>query len=142
VSAKALSRLLAAFSQVETREGSRLRDGALFMHMGGIVKGLDIHELAQEPRLLANIVNAFAKARVWDEELFRYLSRAARLTAAAHMLPSDCGALVGELRFEMGYAACEGFLKLRQSPSVSARVPLSVYPPYPPCVCFRFYRYY
>jgi hypothetical protein len=95
VSAAASARLVAAFSKVETRQGSRLRDGALFMKMGSIVKGLDAAQLALDPRLVSNIVNAFAKARVWDEELFRLLSRAARLTSAAQMQPSECGALVG-----------------------------------------------
>jgi len=32
---------------------------------------------------------------VWDEELFRFLSRAARLSSPAIMHPSDCAALVG-----------------------------------------------
>jgi hypothetical protein len=90
-----IARLVSAFAQVETRVGSRLRDGALFMYMSSIVKGRNVSQLAQEPRTLANIVNAFAKARVWDEDLFRFLSRAARLTSATTMLPSDCGALVG-----------------------------------------------
>jgi hypothetical protein len=29
-----------------------------------IVKGLDVEALAKQPRLVANVVNAFAKARV------------------------------------------------------------------------------
>ena len=37
---RAIASLVSAFSQVETREGSRLRDGALFIHMSSIVKGL------------------------------------------------------------------------------------------------------
>ena len=44
---------------------------------------------------MATIVNAFVKARVWDEQLFRFLSRAARLSSPANILPSDCAALVG-----------------------------------------------
>ena len=92
---RAIASLVSAFSQVETREGSRLRDGALFIHMSSIVKGLDSRALAKEPQVVANIVNAFAKAGVWDEELFRFLSRTARQTSATSMQPSDCGAVVG-----------------------------------------------
>ena len=40
------------YIQVETREGSRLRDGALFMYMGNIVKGLDVESLAAQPQLV------------------------------------------------------------------------------------------
>jgi len=48
-----IARLVSAFAQVETRHGSRLRDGALFMYMGSIVKGLDPRILALQPQVAA-----------------------------------------------------------------------------------------
>jgi len=126
-----ISRLVSAFSQVETREGSRLRDGALFMYMGSIVKSLDVQQLSRKPQLVANIVNAFVKARVWDEELFRFLSRAARNSSANTMLPTDCAALVGSFakaQSRDGAALKDGALFRRMSLIIQKSPPHSFTP--------------
>ena len=54
----------------------------------------EISALAAEPRAVANIVNAFAKAQIWDEELFRRLSRAARMAQPRRLSVTDCAVIV------------------------------------------------
>ncbi len=49
------------------RSGSTLRDGALFLQMSSIVRNMTCEQLSKDPRTIANIVNAFARAgqRLW-----------------------------------------------------------------------------
>jgi hypothetical protein len=64
------------------------------MRMSAVVKSREISALAAEPRAVANIVNAFAKAQIWDEELFRRLSRAARMAQPRRLSVTDCAVIV------------------------------------------------
>ena len=125
------------------RSGSTLRDGALFMLLSSHTRSMTCKQLSEDPRALANIVNAFARAGnfasfwmhiciwnsqnlghlhcpnstswsfwprgwpfwetftllfksgVWDEALFRHMSRAARMTDPRAISVNDCAALVG-----------------------------------------------
>ena len=101
------------------------------MYMGNIVKGLDVERLAAQPQLVATIVNAFVKARVWDEQLFRFLSRAARLSSPTNILPSDCAALVGSFakaQTRDGAALRDGALFRRMSLVIQRSPPQSFTP--------------
>ncbi|EKX40980.1 hypothetical protein GUITHDRAFT_142377 [Guillardia theta CCMP2712] len=91
---KDLAEVVSSFSAIETRTGSTLRDGALFMRMGSIAKSLSFRDLVKEPRAVANLVNAFAKAGIWDEDLFRLCSRVVRSADPKGMHVNDCAAIV------------------------------------------------
>jgi len=110
------------------RTGSTLRDGALFLQLSSQTKQIPAESLSKDPRALANIVNAFARAGVWDEELFRHTSRAARITDPSTISVNDCAALVGSFakaQTRQGARLRDGALFRRMSLTVQAKKPES-----------------
>ena len=63
-------------SQATTRVGSTLRDTSLFLHMARLALLKSDSELTA--RNVASIVNAFARAGVWDERIFKKMSSSLR----------------------------------------------------------------
>lgn len=66
INVRDVAELASAFSRMETRDGSTIRDGSLFLILSSHTKTLSCEQLCREPRALANIVNAFARAGSFD----------------------------------------------------------------------------
>ena len=68
-----------AFSYAETRKGSMIRAGSIYRAISKRILSSGT-ELAgnTKTRHIANILNSFARSRVWDETLFRRLSTVVR----------------------------------------------------------------
>eukprot|EP00281_Chroomonas_sp_CCMP1168_P018610 CAMPEP_0206223258 /NCGR_PEP_ID=MMETSP0047_2-20121206/6392_1 /ASSEMBLY_ACC=CAM_ASM_000192 /TAXON_ID=195065 /ORGANISM="Chroomonas mesostigmatica_cf, Strain CCMP1168" /LENGTH=152 /DNA_ID=CAMNT_0053646127 /DNA_START=18 /DNA_END=473 /DNA_ORIENTATION=- len=74
--AKDIAVIVNAYSQATTRLGSTFRDTSLFLHMARLSLLKTDDELS--PRVVASIVNAFARVGVWDERIFKRMSLAIR----------------------------------------------------------------
>eukprot|EP00282_Hemiselmis_andersenii_P007646 CAMPEP_0114114206 /NCGR_PEP_ID=MMETSP0043_2-20121206/3315_1 /TAXON_ID=464988 /ORGANISM="Hemiselmis andersenii, Strain CCMP644" /LENGTH=229 /DNA_ID=CAMNT_0001206393 /DNA_START=101 /DNA_END=791 /DNA_ORIENTATION=+ len=88
-------------------------------------------DLTKDPRALASIVNAFARAGVWDEALFRHMSRVARMTEPKALSVNDCAALVGafsKAQTRAGARLRDGALFRRLSLTVQAKEPSAFTP--------------